>query len=79
MSDSLLEEAKFNHKEMSKAYKQLSYITDAIESLHDDLVAGRVSSLDYASGILKLMTAYEKAGKATKCFRLDKDGKCVGC
>ena len=53
------------------------YITDVIESLHDDLVAGRVSSLDYASGILKLMTAYEKAGKATKYFRPDKDGNAL--
>ena len=48
MSDFLLEEAKFNHEEMSKAYKQLSYITDAIESLYNDLVADCVSSLGYA-------------------------------
>ena len=75
MSDSLLEEVKFNHSEMLRAYKQLSYITNAIESLHDDLVAGRVSSLDYAYGMLKLMSAYEKGAKSTKYFRPDKDEK----
>ena len=68
MFDSSLEEAKFNHEEMSKAYEQLSYITDIIEFLYDDLVVGRVSSLDYVSGILKLMIAYEEAEKATKYF-----------
>ena len=53
---------------MIRAYGQLFYITDAIESLYDDLVVGRVSSLDYVSGILKLMIAYEEAEKATKYF-----------
>ena len=53
---------------MIRAYGQLFYITDAIESLYDDLVAGCISILDHVSGILKLMIAYEKAGKATKYF-----------
>ena len=75
MSDALLDEARFSHGEIIKSYEQLSYITNAFESLHDDLLAGHVSSLDYASGILKLMTAYEKAGKSTKYFRPDKDEK----
>ena len=35
MFDSSLEEAKFNHEEMSKKYEQLSYIAKVIESLYD--------------------------------------------
>ena len=61
-----LEDVKFNHEEMIRAYEQLSYITDTIKLLYDYLVAGCISSLDLS--ILKLMTTYEKVGKATKYF-----------
>ena len=41
------------------------------------LVTGCVNILDYVSGILKLMVAYENVGKATKYFRSDKDGNAL--
>ena len=41
-------------------------ITDAIESLYDDLVADCISSLDLS--ILKLMTAHEKVEKSNEVF-----------
>ena len=37
---------------MIRAYGQLFYITDAIESLYDDLVAGCISSFWYLNSVI---------------------------
>ena len=69
LADDLLEEARLNHEEMQRGYKQLPYVTKGIVSLYEDLEAQRINSLEYASGMLRLMTAYEKGNRGNKMVR----------
>lgn len=67
--DDLLEEAKLNHEEMKRAYKQLSYITQGIVRLYEDLEANAINISTYASDMLKFASAYEKMNKGAKLVR----------